>query len=151
MTNKYDPLGEFLKAQPSHRVPLSFAEIEKIIGDDLPSSAYKHRPWWSNNPSNNVMTKVWIAAGFESEQVDMEGQRLTFNRKHHTSVPASITAPPPQSGSQTPRRSPLFGALKGTFSFEAGYDPKEPALAAEEWVEILKTKYEKYNRPGPKG
>ena len=148
MTNKYDPLGEYLKTQPSDRVPLSFAEIEKIIGDRLPSSAYKHRPWWSNNPSNNVMTKVWIAAGFESEQVDMEGKTLVFNRKHQTRAPASITTPPPQSGSQEPRRSPLFGALKGTFSFEA--DLKEPALAAEEWVEILKTKYEKYNRPGPK-
>ena len=59
---------------------MTFREIEKITGAKLPPKAQHHRAWWSNNPDNNVMTKVWLAAGFESAQVDMEGRKLVFRR-----------------------------------------------------------------------
>ena len=79
MSKKYDALGQFLKTHAADStVPLTFAEIEDIIGSKLPPSAYEHRPWWSNNPSNNVMTKVWLAAGFKTEQVDVAGEKLVF-------------------------------------------------------------------------
>ena len=79
MSKKYDALGQFLKTRASDStVPMTFAEIEEIIGSKLPPSAYEHRPWWSNNPSNNVMTKVWLAAGFKTEQVDVAGEKLVF-------------------------------------------------------------------------
>src|SRR5882757_7476799 len=78
--SKYDALGAFLKNQQSDRVPMSFAEIERVTGARLPPSAAKHRPWWSNNPDNSVMTRVWLDAGFESEQVDMAGRKLVFRR-----------------------------------------------------------------------
>lgn len=81
--SKYEALGDFLKRQPGERVSVSFAEIERIIGAKLPPSARKHRAWWSNNPTNSVMTTVWLAAGFESEQVDVAGRRLVFRRALH--------------------------------------------------------------------
>jgi len=77
---KYEALGEFLKRQREERVSMSFAEIERIIAAKLPPSARKHRPWWSNNPTNSVITKVWLDAGFESTEVDMAGRRLVFRR-----------------------------------------------------------------------
>jgi hypothetical protein len=77
---KYEALGEFLRRQQGERVPMTFAEIERVIGARLPPSARKHRPWWSNSPTNSVMTQVWLDAGFESEQVDMAGRRLVFRR-----------------------------------------------------------------------
>ena len=77
---KYQPLGHFLRNQPTQEVPLTFREIEKITGVKLPPKAQHQRAWWSNNPDNNVMTKVWLAAGFESAQVDMEGRKLVFRR-----------------------------------------------------------------------
>src|SRR5438034_719397 len=57
---KYEPLGQFLRKQRAAAVPLTFREIEKITGVKLPPKAQHHRAWWSNNPSNNVMTKVWL-------------------------------------------------------------------------------------------
>ena len=77
---KYENLGAFLQKQRAREVPLSFREIEKITGVKLPPKAQHHRAWWSNNPSNNVMTKVWLEAGFESAQVDMEARKLVFRR-----------------------------------------------------------------------
>jgi len=76
---KYAPLGDFLRKQRSAQVPMTFAQIERVIGAKLPPSQYQ-RAWWSNNPWNNVMTKVWLDAGFVTEQVDVEGRKLVFRR-----------------------------------------------------------------------
>ena len=78
--SKYSALGDYLKGQPRDAVPMTFGEIEKIVGAKLPASAHKHRPWWSNNPDNSVMTKVWLDAGFQSEQVDIATRKLVFRR-----------------------------------------------------------------------
>ncbi|MEA2936481.1 MAG: hypothetical protein QOD74_3127, partial [Variibacter sp.] len=59
---------------------MTFAEIERITGSKLPPKAQHQRAWWSNNPSNNVMTKVWLEAGYETERVDMAGRKLVFRR-----------------------------------------------------------------------
>ena len=77
--SRYDPLGAFLGRQATERVPMSFGEIEGILGVPLPRSK-RYPAWWSNNPSNNPMTKVWLAAGFITEQVNPGAGRLTFRR-----------------------------------------------------------------------
>src|SRR5713101_8428531 len=77
---KYEPLTEFLRKQVLNEVPMTFAQIERVIDAPLPPKAQHHRAWWSNSPSNNVMTKAWLEAGFRSEQVDMDGRRLVFRR-----------------------------------------------------------------------
>jgi len=47
---KYEPLGKFPVDMPAStdRVTLSFSEIERIIGADLPPAAFRHRAWWAN-------------------------------------------------------------------------------------------------------
>jgi PHD/YefM family antitoxin component YafN of YafNO toxin-antitoxin module len=92
--SKYEALGEFLKRQSNQRVTMSFAEIERIIGAKLPPSARKHRPWWSNNPTNSAMTQIWLAAGYESEQVDMAARRLVFRRVRSVEGPGAGLAEP---------------------------------------------------------
>jgi len=77
---KYDDFGKYLKRQKRRRIPMSFKEIERVLGFSLPKSAYVHREWWSNHPSNNPLTQVWLDAGYETEQVDMEAQKLVFRR-----------------------------------------------------------------------
>ncbi|MBY0383395.1 MAG: hypothetical protein K2W78_15970 [Xanthobacteraceae bacterium] len=98
---------------------MSFAEVERITQTKLPPSAHRHRPWWSNNPTNSVLTRVWLEAGFESEQVDMAGQKLVFRR-----VAKSVSPAPSNKGSPG---HPLFGALKGTIRITSGVDLTEPA------------------------
>jgi hypothetical protein len=78
---KYEPLTEFLQKQPSGEVRMSFAQIERVVGFKLPPVAQRHRAWWSNSPTNNVMTRAWLDAGFRSEQVDMTARKLVFRRE----------------------------------------------------------------------
>ena len=123
---KYQPLGQFLRDQRTSEVPMTFREIEKITGVKLPPKAQHHRAWWSNNPSNNVMTKVWLEAGFESAQVDIEARKLVFRRV--ASVKDTKVSPPlaPTTGKK-PGRHPAFGALKGLIRISPGVDLTEPA------------------------
>jgi len=112
-SSKYHPLTQHLRAQRAGRVPMSFAEIERVLGTKLPPSAISHRAWWSNNPTNNVMTKAWLEAGFRSEQVDLEGRRLVFKRVATTSRPSGFaeSAGPDFAAANRPG---LFGWLRGT-------------------------------------
>ena len=76
---KYEPLAAFLKDCPTEEIPMTFADIERVIGAPLPNSK-RYPAWWSNNPSNNVMTQVWLDAGFQTERVDTTNGRLVFRR-----------------------------------------------------------------------
>jgi hypothetical protein len=146
---KYEALGQFLKGQPTEEVLLSFSEIERVIGGTLPPSAYAHRPWWSNNPSNSAMTRVWLEAGFKTERVDMAAKKLVFKRlrggsptdasavKQAHNVEGISSNMPAQE--KKPRRHPLFGALKGTFTIDPDWDLTQPAMP--EWTDLIDEKY----------
>jgi len=137
---KYEPLGQFLRNQRRQEVPLTFREIEKITGVKLPPKAQHHRAWWSNNPDNNVMTKVWLEAGFESAQVDIEGRKLVFRRVAKASESAGGFAEPAQKPHATKDgRHPAWGALKDITFVPPGVDLTEPAFP--EWADLLDKKY----------
>ncbi len=127
---KYEPLTEFLREQRAERVAMTFKAIESVIGAKLPPRAVWYRSFWSNNASNNVLTKAWLDAGFESEQVDMEEGRLVFRRA--ACAPSSEHAPPPATRAG---RHPLIGAMKGTVWIAPGTDLTEPAMP--EWGEVV--------------
>jgi hypothetical protein len=132
--SKYSALGEYLKRQRGERIPITFGEIEKITGVKLPASAQKHRPWWSNNPRNSVMTKVWIEAGFRSEQVDMPARKLVFRRVRG---PRGTDEETP-SGGEKPFH-PLYGAMQGLIRIMPGTDLTQPA--DPEWADRLDAEY----------
>jgi len=126
---KYEPLSQFLRKQRTGRIVLTFAEIERIIGFKLPRSAKEYRAWWSNNPFNSVMTRAWLDAGFESEQVDMEGRKLAFRKVRKMPSKRDHSPPPGKS-----RQHRLIGALKGTVWIAPGTDLTQPA--DPEWGEV---------------
>ena len=78
--SKYAPLTRYLESQPGQEHALTFQQVETIIAGKLPSSAYRHRAWWSNNPKGHVMAEAWINAGWKTSEVDMEGRNLKFRR-----------------------------------------------------------------------
>lgn len=125
---KYQPLSQFLRAQATDEVPMTFEQIERVIGEKLPRSAIRHRAWWSNNPSNSVITWAWLEAGFRSEQVDMEGRKLVFRR-----VEGERTLPEARGGLASGRH-PLIGWMKGTLTVAPGVDLTNPA--DPEWGEV---------------
>lgn len=65
---KYDPLHQYICKQSLHQFVLSFAEVEAIIGDQLPASAIRPQ-WWENatDPnSSHVQCRAWRAAGYKA-------------------------------------------------------------------------------------
>lgn len=136
--SKYDPLGHFLAASRFNEVPMTFAEIERVLGFPLPEKSKQIRAWWSNNADNSVLTKVWLEAGFRSEQVDMEGQKLVFRRTTPTNrltEQGARFSEPSETESKQPRRHPAFGALKDVTWIAPGVDLTEPA--DPEWADLL--------------
>lgn len=140
--SKYEPLGEYLKKQGKERVPMTFSEIEKITGETLPPSAIKHRPWWSNNPRNSVITKVWLDAGYESEQVDMAARKLVFRRVQGAKGPGSGAEAAP-SAEEKPFH-PLYGFMQGLVRIMPGTDLTQPADPG--WADRLDAEYGKEKR-----
>ncbi len=122
--SKYEPLTHFLEGQRAHEVPMTFDEIERVLGFRLPEKASGSRAWWSNNPSNNVMTKAWLAAGYVTERVDMAGRRLVFRRDRGAAIPEGH----PSAGA---KGDPGFlerirARLGGTVTIAPGVDLTEP-------------------------
>jgi transcriptional regulator with XRE-family HTH domain len=74
----YAKLWDILAARTGSIWKVSFSELERLIGAKLPASAFKYPAWWSNNPSNNAMTKIWLNAGWRTEQVNIPGQTVVF-------------------------------------------------------------------------
>lgn len=145
MVSKYDPLGTYLRRQTADRVPMRFVDVERVTGVELPQKSQHSRAWWSNNPGNNVMTKVWLDAGFETREVDLKAHTVVFVRKaarpkHDTAYATGMAEDAPEfkpadEGEKKPRRSPLFGALKGTFWIDPTWDLTKPSLSDEEMAE----------------
>ena len=126
---KYDPLGTYLRDQNRAFVPMTFMDIEKVVGSRLPNSQ-RYPAWWSNNPFNNVMTQVWLDAGFVTEQVDIAGRKLVFrrvsaDRKPSGSHPTGNLAVEKSLPNASPH--PLVGWMKGTVHVPDGIDLTEPA------------------------
>jgi hypothetical protein len=86
--SKYQPLLEFLRGSNQREVILTFAEIEALMNNPLPDSAKSKRAWWSNRSKGALQASAWMEAGYRVEDVDLDGQRVTF-RKPTTELPSS--------------------------------------------------------------
>lgn len=105
---KYAPLSRALAQCAQDSWPVTFAEIESLLGSRLPGSARRYPAWWSNNPTNNTMTRVWLDAGWKTENVDVPGERVTFRRAEqpHPAGPAGFN-----EGNGQPPIDPAEGVL----------------------------------------
>lgn len=140
---KYAPLKEFLVAQARDVVPMTFAEIEKVLGIRLPASK-RYPAWWSNNPSNNPMTREWLSAGYETESVNTGGEKLVFRRVARNAAPSGSPAMSGGDGNggeggAASVRHPLFGCMRGVLTISPGVDPTQPA--DPELADYLDRKY----------
>jgi hypothetical protein len=111
--SKYQPLQAFLSNRSDSELPMSFQEIEALIGAPLPPAALKHRPWWSNNASNHVHSRAWLEAGYRTSRVNMASRKLVFERAAPTVSGAGWIAA-------------LQAQLGGTVQVAPGWDLTEP-------------------------
>ena len=136
--SKYDHLAAHLRGSRQAFLPMTFDNIEHIVGTKLPPSAFKHRAWWSNNPNNSVITHAWLEAGYKTADVDMAGRKLVFRKSlPDEQSPGTGGGQPAQEESQASEDagagfySRAFGALKGTVTITAGTSLTSPV--GEEW------------------
>ena len=83
MAGKYTPLENHLRDLPDslREVTLGFEQIEKILNDKLPPSAYEYWAWWANEKEgNHVNARAWANAGWKVENVDFNKKRVNFVR-----------------------------------------------------------------------
>ena len=78
--SRYAPLAVYLRKSGRAEIPMTFDDIERVIGSKLPPRASTHRAWFSNNPTSNPMTRAWLAAGYKSADVDMTRRKLVFRK-----------------------------------------------------------------------
>jgi YD repeat-containing protein len=142
---KYYPLRLHLLRQTQGRVPMTFQQVESVIGGPLPASARRHRPWWANDATGHAHAQAWLEAGYRTEQVDMDGEKLVFVRTPETMetgmAESSAAYKPPDANAQ----HPMIGALKGLLWIEPGLDLTKPALDPDEWEGLLNEKYGRDN------
>jgi len=65
--NKYELLRAYLAAQPQQQyvVQLTFKEIERILNEPLPDSAYDSTAgWWTRDVESTPQAQAWTSAGF---------------------------------------------------------------------------------------
>ncbi len=79
--SKYYPLFEHLQKCNQEEITLAFSQIEAVIDNSLPTSAFTKKNWWSNRDSNSALqAKAWVNAGYHIDTVDLAQQRATFRK-----------------------------------------------------------------------
>ena len=143
---KYDPLHRYLCAQMGSRVPMTFQQVESIIGGPLPASARRHRPWWANDAAGHAHAKAWLGAGYRTEQVDMQGETLVFVRaadvrEDDVTEKGMAKSHAGFMSQDANAQHPMIGALKGLLWIDPDLDLTKPALDPDEWQRVLNEKY----------
>ncbi|GKX29057.1 hypothetical protein SH1V18_15370 [Vallitalea longa] len=81
--DKYIGLKRYLQSSTAPIVTLSFNDIEQIIGNILPKSAYVHAEvWWANDYTHSQAI-AWIDAGYETDYVTdtYKDEKITFVKR----------------------------------------------------------------------
>lgn len=74
---KYIALTSFLEKNSAEIVKLTFKDIERIIGEKLPESAYKYPALWANSESHTIAFE-WLNAGYISQNVNILDHTIEF-------------------------------------------------------------------------
>ena len=83
MAGKYMSLENYLHDLPASQkeVTLGFEQIEAILNNKLPSSAYEDQRWWEHETEGNHRnSRSWFNAGWMIESVDVKAKRVKLVR-----------------------------------------------------------------------
>lgn len=95
--SKYEPLKRYLQLRSGSETPMSFPEVERVLGFELPPSARQYPAWWSNNLAH-VGARAWREAGWKASRLDIGSERVTFVREEAPPFTHAVdTVQPPAS------------------------------------------------------
>lgn len=78
-TGKYRKLWRWLCDQDRDVIPMTFTQIEEILGMRLPPSSRKHPAHWSGY-DNSAVSRAIVDAGFKTRKVDLANETVEFYR-----------------------------------------------------------------------
>lgn len=81
---KYDPLEQYLVNSNKEAIELTFKEVEKIVGDNLPASATKYAAWWANigeGTGSHPQAFAWHNAGYNAS-VNCIEKKVLFSKEN---------------------------------------------------------------------
>lgn len=77
IAGKYDALGDWLSAQDDTDLRLTFAEVEEILGFELPDSARRHLSAWYS-VGGSAIARAIRSTGWKARSVSFADERLNF-------------------------------------------------------------------------
>ena len=82
--SEYEALQRYLEGLPYYQreAAFSFAELEGVLGRELPPSARKYRPWWENEYTKETHSHAqsWMQAGWKVDTVNLDEEWVRFVR-----------------------------------------------------------------------
>ena len=79
---KYLALTAYLQKSEKDIIKMSFREIETVLGESLPKSAYKYSAMWSNSRSHSIALS-WMCAGYVSKNVSILHHTVEFVKNNY--------------------------------------------------------------------
>lgn len=74
--SKYVSLKQYLLSSGRDYINMTFSEIERILGFNLPKSAFSYNTWWANGGHSQAST--WLNAGYKVERINLINQTVCF-------------------------------------------------------------------------
>jgi len=107
---QYKRLEQHLRADARPRIEMTFADVARVIGEQLPHSAYQHSAWWGSDPKHTQA--VWLDAGYVASP-NLRAERVTFTRKSskELGIPVSRAGNTPARAIATTGREQLHGRV----------------------------------------
>lgn len=80
--SEYAPLGKYLEGQKlngQNKVTLTFKDIERIIGRQLPPTSRKNKNWWANSKTEKSrQCSSWLNYNWRKDQVDLANEFVVY-------------------------------------------------------------------------
>jgi hypothetical protein len=74
---QYERLEAHLRTDGRSLIVMTFSEVSRVIGVELPDSAYDHPAWWGSDAKHTQ--SVWLDAGYVASP-NLTAKRVTFRK-----------------------------------------------------------------------
>jgi len=78
----YEEFGNYLDKQ-NDSFSIKFNDVEKIINEKLPTSAYDYQAWWSNSDTHPLM-KIVLLKNWKSRNLNLDTQEIEFYKNNES-------------------------------------------------------------------
>lgn len=126
---KYEPLGQFLTHLQGDYWRPTFVELERLLGFGLPAGARRKTQWWNADGSGrHGHARSWLDAGWAPEDVDLDGEQVSFRRVGPAQPRADSAAAEARAGLE--ERVRALGSWAGGRGQTVAHAMREKPLAA---------------------